>query len=292
MIASFYYDRVSRVEKEIADLQKKIADETKRELDKNKNISNIERSITQHSSLSTIQSKQRQIQNYQHDILNIKSKITDYQKKIADKTIELGKRKQELQKAEEADIKKNQREQLLFQQKLEKDIKAQKDKLDILISQNYSNIDKPLVSSYVEPKEYDFFISHASEDKDSIVRELAVALQAEGIKVWYDEFILKIGDSLRKSIDKGLVNSRYGIVIISPDFIKKNWTEYELNGMIAKEMNGHKVVLPIWHKVTKNEVINYSPSLADKLALNTSIHTIKEIVTSLKKLLNDTVKNI
>ena len=55
-------------------------------------------------------------------------------------------------------------------------------------------------------------------------------------------------------------------------------------------MNGHKVVLPIWHKVTKNEVINYSPSLADKLALNTSIHTIKEIVTSLKKLLNDTVK--
>ena len=204
----------------------------------------------------------------------------------------MGKRKQELQKAEEADVKKNQREQLLFQQKLEKDIKAQKGKLDILISQNYSNIDKPLVSSYVEPKEYDFFISHASEDKDGIVRELAVALQAEGIKVWYDEFILKIGDSLRKSIDKGLVNSLYGIVIISPDFIKKNWTEYELNGMIAKEMNGHKVVLPIWHKVTKNEVINYSPSLADKLALNTSIHTIKEIVTSLKELLNDTVKNI
>lgn len=286
MIASFYYDRVNRLEKEIADLQKKIADETKKELDKNKNISNVERSITQSSSLSTIQSKQRQIQNYRHDILNIKSKIADYQKKIADKTIELGKRKQELQKAEDAELKKNQREQLLFQQKLEKDIKSQKDKLDILITHNYSNMDKPILPLYAEPKEYDFFISHASEDKDGIVRELALALQSEGIKVWYDEFILKIGDSLRKSIDKGLVNSRYGIVIISPDFIKKNWTEYELNGMIAKEMNGHKVVLPIWHKVTKNEVINYSPALADKLALNTSIHTIEEIVTSLKELLN------
>ena len=68
------------------------------------------------------------------------------------------------------------------------------------------------------------------------------------------------------------------------------WTEYELNGMITKEMNGHKVILPIWHKVTKNEVINYSPALADKLALNTSIHTVEEIVTSLKDLLNDTVK--
>ncbi|MGI5065638.1 TIR domain-containing protein [Treponema putidum] len=290
MIASFYYDRVSRVEKEIADLQKKIADETKKELDKNKNISNIERSITKSSSLSTIQSKQRQIQNYQHDILNIKSKIADFQKKIADKTIELGKRKQEVQKAEEADIKKNQRKQLLFQQKLEKDIKAQKDKLDILISQNYSNMDKPILPSYAESKEYDFFISHASEDKDGIVRELALALQSEGLKVWYDEFILKIGDSLRKSIDKGLINSLYGIVIISPNFIKKNWTEYELNGMITKEMNGHKVILPIWHKVTKNEVINYSPALADKLALNTSIHTVEEIVTSLKDLLNDTVK--
>lgn len=286
MISSFYQDNVNRIERDIADLQKKIADETRKELDKNKSISSIERSITKSTSLSTLQSKRRQIQTYQHDILGIKSRIADYQRKIADKTVELGRKKQELHRAEETETKKTQRDQVVFQQKLEKSIQEQKEKLDILINQNYSNSNHT-ESTDKQTKEYDFFISHASEDKDDVVRELASALQNEGLKVWYDEFVLKVGDSLRKSIDTGLINSKYGIVIISPNFIKKNWPEYELNGMIAKEMNGHKVVLPIWHKVTKNEVINFSPTLSDKLALNTSIHTISEIVNSLKELLND-----
>ena len=123
-----------------------------------------------------------------------------------------------------------------------------------------------------------------SEDKDDIVRDLAEALRNNGFEVWYDEFKLKIGDSLRKKIDYGLSNANYGIVIISPSFVKKNWTEYELNGMVAREMNGHKVILPIWHKITKDEVLRFSPSLADKLALNTSIHTIDDIVENLKNL--------
>ncbi|GAA4776885.1 MULTISPECIES: toll/interleukin-1 receptor domain-containing protein [Flavobacterium] len=135
-----------------------------------------------------------------------------------------------------------------------------------------------------DSKEFDFFISHASEDKDDIVRELAEALKENDFEVWYDEFELKIGDSLRKKIDSGLSKSRFGIVIISPSFVKKNWTEYELNGMVAREMNGHKVILPIWHKVSKDEVLKFSPSLADKMALNTSIHTIQDIVNSLKEL--------
>lgn len=142
-----------------------------------------------------------------------------------------------------------------------------------------------VVESLPEPtKQYDFFISHASEDKDDIVRDLAEALRNNGFEVWYDEFELKIGDSLRKKIDYGLSNANYGIVIISPSFVKKNWTEYELNGMVAREMNGHKVILPIWHKITKDEVLRFSPSLADKLALNTSIHTIDDIVENLKNL--------
>ncbi|WP_368666895.1 toll/interleukin-1 receptor domain-containing protein [Dysgonomonas sp. 511] len=117
-----------------------------------------------------------------------------------------------------------------------------------------------------------------------MVRDLAEALRNNGFEVWYDEFELKIGDSLRKKIDYGLSNANYGIVIVSPSFVKKNWTEYELNGMVAREMNGHKVILPIWHKISKDEVLKYSPTLADKLALNTSIHTIDDIVQNLKSL--------
>jgi hypothetical protein len=283
MNAAFYQNQVNRLEKEIAELHKKIADESRRENDKNKQIDSINRSITKNTSSSTIQSKQRQILGYQNDISNYRKKIADYQRQIANKSADLGKKKQELRKAEENDFKKSQKEQQDFQRRLEQNIAQQKAKLDFLINQNYSasnfNSDTGL-----ESKEYDFFISHASEDKDEIVRDLAEALRASGFEVWYDEFELKIGDSLRKTIDNGLIKSRFGIVIISPSFIKKNWTEYELNGMVAKEMNGHKVILPIWHKITKDEVLRFSPALADKMALNTAIHTIDEIVQALKEL--------
>jgi len=128
-----------------------------------------------------------------------------------------------------------------------------------------------------EQREYDVFISHASEDKDEIVRPLAVKLQSMGLKVWYDEFELKIGDSLRRKIDKGLANSRFGIVVLSTAFISKGWTNYELDGIVTKAISGQQVILPIWHNITKQQVIDYSPSLADKLARNTAINTIEEI---------------
>lgn len=133
---------------------------------------------------------------------------------------------------------------------------------------------------YIEddsPREYDVFISHASEDKDKVVRPLAHRLQELGLKVWYDEFELKIGDSLRRKIDKGLVNSRFGVVVLSTSFINKGWTNYELDGIVTRAVSGEQVILPIWHNITKQQVINYSPSLADKLARNTAINTIEEI---------------
>jgi hypothetical protein len=126
-------------------------------------------------------------------------------------------------------------------------------------------------------RQYDVFISHASEDKDEVVRPLVISLQAKGLKVWYDEFEMKIGDSLRRKIDKGLANSRFGIVVLSKNFIRKGWTNYELDGIITKSVSGEQIVLPIWHNITKQEVIDYSPSLADKLARNTATYTIDEI---------------
>lgn len=133
--------------------------------------------------------------------------------------------------------------------------------------------------------EYDVFISHASEDKDTVVRPLANALVQHGLRVWYDEFELKIGDSLRRKIDKGLANSRFGIVVLSRDFIKKGWTNYELDGIISKAVSGEQVMLPIWHEITKQEIIAYSPSLADKVARNTSSYTIDEIANEIAELI-------
>lgn len=133
--------------------------------------------------------------------------------------------------------------------------------------------------------EYDVFISHASEDKEAVVRPLANALVQHGLRVWYDEFELKIGDSLRRKIDKGLANSRFGIVVLSRDFIKKGWTNYELDGIISKAVSGEQIMLPIWHEITKQEIIAYSPSLADKVARNTSSYTIDEIANEIAALI-------
>ena len=148
-------------------------------------------------------------------------------------------------------------------------------------------MDKNYVESDEEPEEigYDAFISHASEDKDDLVRPLAGILKEYGFRVWYDEFELEIGDSLRESIDKGLVNSAYGIVVLSPKFLDKNWTKYELNSLVAKEVEGKKVILPIWHNVSKQDILNYSPMLADKLALSTDSMAVDEIAKKLCKAL-------
>jgi hypothetical protein len=114
---------------------------------------------------------------------------------------------------------------------------------------------------------YDVFICHASEDKDVLVRPLAAALEHLGLAVWFDEITLRVGDSLRQSIDAGLRESQFGVVVLSRAFFEKNWPQYELDGLLEKEMRGHKVILPIWCKVGHDEVAQYSPSLADKKAL-------------------------
>ena len=129
------------------------------------------------------------------------------------------------------------------------------------------------------------FVCHASEDK-IFVRALVKALKRAGVKVWYDEDLLEWGDGLRTSINRGLANSRYGIVVFSKAFLKKkHWTEHELDGLFAKERNGRKVILPIWHNITDRELLKYSPAFADRIAMISKRDSITDIVTNVKKLL-------
>ena len=135
-----------------------------------------------------------------------------------------------------------------------------------------------------EPKKlfkYDVFICHASEDKESFVRALAVKLQDRGLKVWFDESTITLGDSLSRSIDNGLVNSRYGVVVLSKKFFEKEWPQKELDGLVAREEGLNKVILPIWHGITQQEVRFFSPILADRLAVSSDKgidHVANEIV--------------
>jgi hypothetical protein len=135
--------------------------------------------------------------------------------------------------------------------------------------------------------EFDVFVSHASEDKDAVVRPLAHALREAGLTVWYDEFELRIGDSLRRKIDAGIARSRFGIVVLSKPFFAKGWTAYELDGLVTLAVSGKQVLLPLWHEISKDEVVAASPSLADKIALRTADYTIDEIAAQI----TDVVRN-
>ena len=128
-----------------------------------------------------------------------------------------------------------------------------------------------------DDRAFDVFISHATEDKDDIVRPLALALQARDLAVWYDEFELRIGDSLRRKIDAGIARSRFGLVVLSHAFFAKSWPEYELDGLVTMSVSGQQVLLPLWHNISKDEVIGHSPSLADKVAIRTADYSVDEI---------------
>lgn len=131
----------------------------------------------------------------------------------------------------------------------------------------------------------DVFIAHAAEDRDSVVRPLAQALRGAGLRVWDDEFELRVGDNLSHQIERGLAGSRFGVVVLSPSFFAAGWPLEELDGLVMGEADGQQVLLPIWHKLTKQEVIGYSPSLADTLARNTATHTIDEIAEEIAALI-------
>ena len=134
-------------------------------------------------------------------------------------------------------------------------------------------------------KKWDAFICHASEDKANVARPLAEMLQREGLKIWYDEFTLKIGDRLGRSIDNGLANSRYGIVIISPSFFLKEWPLMELEGLVAREIQGSKIILPVRHDMSHEKLVEYSPVLAGIVAANTR-HGLDKVARDLIEVIN------
>ena len=136
-----------------------------------------------------------------------------------------------------------------------------------------------------EDLEWDVFISHASEDKETFVKSLALELGNYGVKVWYDEFTLKVGDSLRRSIEKGLSNSKFGVVVLSPNFFEKEWPQRELDALFVRELDNKKIILPIWLDLEFSDVVKVSPLLADRKAskANSGLETVvRELMDVIK----------
>jgi len=120
-----------------------------------------------------------------------------------------------------------------------------------------------------ENKRWDFFIVHASQDASDIAKPLSDALNAKGPMSWYADYSLKGGDKIGPLIDFGLARSRFGIVILSKQFLEMRWPQNELNDLAVREVDGKKVILPVWYKVGFRDVYDSSPILADRVAIST-----------------------
>jgi len=131
---------------------------------------------------------------------------------------------------------------------------------------------------------FDFFISYASEDRDSAVDPIVERLLERNYKVWYDKFELTLGDKLTQNINEGLKNCIFGVVVLSHNFFKKKWPREELDALFALEKE--KKILPIRYKLTQEEVKEYYPLIGDRISVCTDEgfdHVINEIIRAYEK---------
>ena len=194
---------ISRLNKDLADVTHRMSLEQKKVSDVTAKIIQLQTSITKTTTAGTLKSKLSEISRKEQENAQIQKKLSDLQKKKTDIQNKLLKENQNLAKAEalerkklDALAKKQQKEDIEHQKKLKREIESIKASTQHITGATAS----PYLDVTPEP-EYDLFISHASEDKDDFVRPLAETLQGLGLKVWYDEFSMKVGDSLRRKID-------------------------------------------------------------------------------------------
>lgn len=282
-----YQREVNTLDKDIAELEKKKAASDLKYAELQSKITSATASIKRTSSSSTIKGKLRQIDSWSKDSDKKAKESAEYGKKIADKRKKRNDAYAKLQKAERQEDKKRDNEINNMRQMYEDRIAE--------LTQNIMSVNVPAIKDEClnSDETYDVFVSHAWEDKESFVDEFVSELEKQDIKVWYDKQRIKWGDSMRARIDDGLRKSRFGIAVISPDYIAegKYWTKAELDGLFQLESINGKMLLPIWHNITKQQVMNYSPIIASKLAMTTASMTAEEIAREMKILLSDKVED-
>ena len=235
-------------------------------------------------SISQIESK---IKALQTEIARLNKQNTDEAKKEA-------KARENIKKAQKSITKNTSLASLKTKQRTiasetDKADKARKKQTEILEKIGKKKTELAKQQGLLQ-KEQDKAFKSLTDKHDSLIeaqRKLvseADAIIAKGAKVWLDKYEMTVGDSLRQSIDDGLAHSRYGIVILSETYFKKFWTGKELNGLFAKQEDGKKVILPVWHNISKDKVKEYSPILADMVALKTADFTVDELADEFIKL--------
>lgn len=275
---------ISQLDNDIASLEKKRADLDRKVADKTRRINDSQRSITNATSPSMVVSKQKQIQDCHNEIARFLREKADISKQIADKNKKRADKAVKLQNEEVADRKKEAK----FQSTIQRGYERRISELTTQTRNKTTTSFRPTLVQKENNEQYDVFVSHAWEDKKDFVDKLVTELNALGVKVWYDQRQISWGDSMRERIDEGLSRSKFGIVVISPNYIAegKYWTKTELDGLFQVESVSGKTILPIWHNITKEEVLEYSPMIAGRFAMTSASMTPGEIANEMSEMLN------
>lgn len=275
MTISTTLSQIRSLEQDILSLSAKVSKEKEKEAKALDKIAKSTKKMSSAKTTTSLNSANREYQTANKDLEKARNEQAKLAKQLATKNTNLVNKQKTLNAA--------QSKQRIAQQKELDDIHQQ------LLSQSQTNINmltKENLTIQIN-KDFDVFISHASEDKKDFVEPLTLALKEAGINIWYDSDQMGWGNSIRQSIDKGLIHSRFCIVVLSPDFIHKYWTNYELNGIFQKASDSDdNILLPIWHRVTQSEIKSYNLSIADTLAMNSGIHEINQIVEALTNLIH------
>ena len=277
-MTSNYYSQINRLEKEIANLDRDAAVADKKQADLIGKINKAHNAVNKATNISSAKSKSREVEQASKSLADITKKQSDISAKRARESKNLLDYKQRQARVDETARKKADSDQ----RKLMRDRELHQRHM-VLENSRRSWAIPTQTSEEQSAKTYDFFICHASEDKDDLVRKLAELLKANGASVWYDEFTIMVGSKLRREIDRGLVNSRFGIVVVSEHFFAKEWPQKELDGLFSMDTEEQSRILPIWHKVTKEKVTQHSPILAGIFALNTGTQSTEKIADELLK---------
>jgi len=134
-----------------------------------------------------------------------------------------------------------------------------------------------------QPDLRDVFLCHAWDDRQGVAKELHDWLVSAGVKVWFSEKDLGLGVPMMRAIDKGLANSRIGLVLVTPALLtrlpKEGVADKELSALLA----GNQLV-PIVHNTTYGALRNVSPLLASRTGLDTAEDSMAVVAAKIAEL--------
>jgi hypothetical protein len=135
-----------------------------------------------------------------------------------------------------------------------------------------------------QPDLRDVFLCHAWDDRQGAAKELRDLLVASGVKVWFSENDLALGVPMMRAIDKGLANSRIGLVLVTPALLASLPREGVADKELAVLLMRNQLV-PIVHNTTYDALLNVSPMLASRSGLSTAEDSMAVVAAKIAELI-------